>query len=75
MRVYLLYASVFCFVIGLITLVAITFAQQTPSAAAFAVSISIMIISVAAAATLSCFEPIQGFVNPETQTLMSHETV
>jgi hypothetical protein len=62
-------------VVGLATLVAITFTQQPPSAAAFVVSISIMIISVAAAATLSCFEPILGFVNPETQTLVSHETV
>ena len=74
MRVYIFYASVFCFMIGLLTLITITFEQRLSSDATFAVAIAIMIISVAAASILSCFEPIQGFVNPETQTLMFHET-
>ena len=74
MRVYLFYVSIFCFMIGLMTLVAVTLTQQTPSVTAFAIPISIMIISVVAAAILSCFEPILGFVNPETLKLVSRET-
>lgn len=74
MRVYLFYVSIFCFMIGLITLVSVTLTQQLPSEVVVAVSISIMMLSVAAATILSCFEPILGFVNPETLKLVSRET-